>query len=83
MISFSLPFRDGRGAGLKLGKLITAVPPSGVQEPSRRIPLDPVGEAVPLEDDESVTRLGECDGLPGMEACDKSLDGDVCGVNWD
>lgn len=82
IISFSLPFRDGE-ARLKLGELIAAAPPRGVQEPSRRMPLNPVGEAVPLEDDESVIRLGECEGLLGMEVCDKILDGDVCGVDWD
>lgn len=83
MISFSLPFRDGGGERLKLGKLIAAAPPRGVQEPSRRMPLDPVGEAIPLEGDESVIRLGECEGLLGMEVWDKSLDGDVWGPSWD
>ena len=78
MISFSLPFREGGGTSFKLGKL-AAAPPRGVQEPNDRVPLDPVGEAVPLEGDKRVIRLGECEGLVGLEAYDKNLDGDGCG----
>lgn len=77
MISFSLPFRDGGGTRFKLGKLAAAAP-SGVHEPNRRMPLNPVGEAVPLGADESVIRLGECEGLLGMELCNMGLGGDVC-----
>jgi hypothetical protein len=82
MVSFSLPFRDAGGTSFKLGKL-AAAPPRDVQEPNGRVPLNPVGEAVPLEDDKSVTRLGVWEGLLGLEACSKSLDGDVCGPDWD
>lgn len=82
VISFSLPFRDGGGTSLKLGKL-AAAPPRGVQEPNGRVPLNPVGEVVPLEDDRSETRLGVCEGLLGLEACNKSLDGDGDGCGPD
>lgn len=83
MISFSLPFREGGGKRFKLGRLGVETPPRGVQVPNRRVLLDPVGDAVPLEGDESVIRLGECNGLLGREGRDNSLDGDVCGPEWD
>jgi hypothetical protein len=57
MVSFSLPFRDAGGTSFKLGKL-AAAPPRDVQEPNGRVPLNPVGEAVPLEDDKKRDTVG-------------------------
>jgi len=51
--------------------------------PNRRVPLYPVGEALPLGEDESVTRLGECEGLLEVEVRGTSLVGDICGPDWD
>jgi hypothetical protein len=84
-ISFSLPFRDGGGA--RLGVDTLAIPPPllmGVQEPNRRMPLNPVGDNAPLGDDESALRLGNCEGLPGIDLCDAiSLVGDVSSPDTD